>query len=99
MNILLFLPGLLVLLVQYRGLLGTLEGISLIVIVQVHPLNPSGSRPMTSSAPPTSTFLSLHHKSRAKQGLPQLRLRLLQAVPVRMDRQLAVRPREDFSVA
>ena len=37
MNILLFLPGLLVLLVQYRGILGTLEGVSLIAVTQVSP--------------------------------------------------------------
>ncbi len=35
MNILLFLPGLLVMLFQYRGVLGPLEAISLIAIIQV----------------------------------------------------------------
>jgi alpha-1,3-mannosyltransferase len=35
MNILLFLPGLLCLLFQYRGLVGTLEGVLTIVAVQV----------------------------------------------------------------
>lgn len=35
MNILLFLPGLLVLLVQYRGLLKTIEAVLTIVVVQV----------------------------------------------------------------
>ncbi|WWC61969.1 uncharacterized protein I303_104555 [Kwoniella dejecticola CBS 10117] len=35
MNILLFLPGLLVLLFQYRGIYGTLEGVSLIALIQI----------------------------------------------------------------
>ncbi|WWC70002.1 uncharacterized protein I206_103946 [Kwoniella pini CBS 10737] len=35
MNILLFLPGLLVLLFQYRGIKGTIEGIALIATIQV----------------------------------------------------------------
>lgn len=35
MNILLFLPGLLVLLFQYRGLVGTLESLAIIFLVQV----------------------------------------------------------------
>ena len=35
MNILLLLPGLLVLLFQYRGLLGTLEGLGIITMIQV----------------------------------------------------------------
>jgi alpha-1,3-mannosyltransferase len=35
MNILLFLPGLLVLLFQYRGVRGTVEGVSIIGLIQV----------------------------------------------------------------
>lgn len=35
MNILLFLPALLVLLFQYRGVFGTLESISIVTVVQV----------------------------------------------------------------
>ncbi|WVR06860.1 hypothetical protein IAU60_003896 [Kwoniella sp. DSM 27419] len=35
MNILLFLPGLLVLLFQYRGVLGTLEGVTIITTIQL----------------------------------------------------------------
>ena len=37
MNVLLFVPGLLVLLFQYRGLVGTVESIFIIALIQVNP--------------------------------------------------------------
>lgn len=47
MNILLFFPGLLVLLFQYRGIFGTIESIALIASVQVIQLTPLSFRGLT----------------------------------------------------
>lgn len=45
MNILLFLPGLLVLLVQYRGLVKTIGAVSTMAVVQVSLIIPSMTVP------------------------------------------------------
>lgn len=97
MNILLFLPGLLVLLFQYRGLLGTFEGVSLITAVQVSPINPVilGLRRLD-SATPSRSVLPLPFRPDPEQSIFQLSIQLLPRLPVRMDRQLAFRRRTDI---
>lgn len=95
MNILLFLPGLLCLLFQYRGLVGTLEGVISIVAVQVchstsfvltPDLAPCSHAPGTPSIP----VLPLVRGPVPHPSLLRLGIRFLPTILLQVDRQLAV---------
>lgn len=95
MNILLFLPGLLCLLFQYRGLVGTLEGVISIVAVQVchstsfvltPDLAPCSHAPGTPSIP----VLPLVRGPVPHPSVLRLGIRFLPTILLQVDRQLAV---------
>ena len=91
MNILLFLPGLLVLLFQYRGIVGTLEGIATIALIQVSfELDIAVSQLTPAAARSAAAILPLRVSSAPGKSLLYIGLRPVPTVPIRMDCKLAL---------
>jgi hypothetical protein len=89
MNILLFLPGLLVVLCQYRGLKDTVVHAVDILTIQVrnraHPEAPADNPGTPASSIPQGCYRIF-----PRQSLLWLGIRLFSAVPIRVDGQLAI---------
>ena len=95
MNILLFLPGFLVLLFQYRGMAGTIEAVVTIAVIQVRPECIIVSALTLDIASPPGSVLPV--ESSPGKGLLYLGIRFLQTISVRMDGQLALCLGRDLS--
>ena len=93
MNILLFLPGILLLFVLSSGLNATLRNSSVIVLIQVsHSLFHQVK--LTKTGPARPSF-----RAREPSGIPHRRFRPLPRLPLRMDSELALHPRAHFPLA